>query len=569
MQFAKPTLSFDFVNSRQFDGRLTFSRTSSATRLNKFGVMETVPAGTPRIDYGYDLNSAPINLLWPSDPANSSWAFTNVSGAATRTGNRVTLGANSLDRLLRSGMGITVTAGAPLTAAVKMSGSGNVRLVGFDGAGAMVAALSVTLTGTPTTYVLPYSATAAGSSVGMGIYNNSAGTAGADVTLVVGGIFNGTLSAAQIDAAGGIPITEFAPSSEFTHGEFNCKGLLIETAATNLISYSNDFKSVGSNYARIDVSTSATELAPDGSAAKLVYEVKSGSRYVGKTYASSSGAYCASVFVKPCGRRYLQLYIADNVSGYVSTTFDTLNGTFAGTLAVNGGFTTPYRGIQKYPNGWYRVFVAGTQGAGTVIGVTATFSNVEGVTGDGKSGFYMFGMQLEAGTMPTSYIPTTSAQVTRADDYCYSLNVAWGNNAEWVLVTEFNAPNTLYGKARVISGLGNNQNTQDRSLSYVNLSGGVVTQNFASNASYGSSTLQLSVKNNSSKFAYAAKPYDFAFVANGETPTLSQMATLSAKTAIGVGRGATYNGEQLNGHIRSIRYFPVRLTNAELQSLTV
>lgn len=47
----------------------------------------------------------------------------------------------------------------------------------------------------------------------MGIYNNAAGTAGASFTVHEAGVFNGTVTAQQILAAGGIPLTTTAPAS--------------------------------------------------------------------------------------------------------------------------------------------------------------------------------------------------------------------------------------------------------------------------------------------------------------------------------------------------------------------
>lgn len=47
----RPSLLLDFANSRQVDPRITFSRASTATRWNASGVLETVPAGVPRIDH--------------------------------------------------------------------------------------------------------------------------------------------------------------------------------------------------------------------------------------------------------------------------------------------------------------------------------------------------------------------------------------------------------------------------------------------------------------------------------------------------------------------------------------
>lgn len=48
---ARPSLFLDFANSRQVDPRIEFSRATTATRTNAKGVIETVAANVPRIDY--------------------------------------------------------------------------------------------------------------------------------------------------------------------------------------------------------------------------------------------------------------------------------------------------------------------------------------------------------------------------------------------------------------------------------------------------------------------------------------------------------------------------------------
>ena len=47
----RPTLNLDFVNSDMVDPRVTFTRTSTATYHDAKGVLQTVPANVPRIDY--------------------------------------------------------------------------------------------------------------------------------------------------------------------------------------------------------------------------------------------------------------------------------------------------------------------------------------------------------------------------------------------------------------------------------------------------------------------------------------------------------------------------------------
>jgi hypothetical protein len=59
----RPSLNLNFAGSRTLDPRITFSRTSSATRVNGQGLIEVVPANTPRFDHSYDPVSGTVKSL--------------------------------------------------------------------------------------------------------------------------------------------------------------------------------------------------------------------------------------------------------------------------------------------------------------------------------------------------------------------------------------------------------------------------------------------------------------------------------------------------------------------------
>lgn len=125
--------------------------------------------------------SARYNLLIKSEVTDvAPWVFSNPSTTATRVGNAYTFGANANDRITQTTA--TVTAFRH-TASVTLSGSGNVRLVAYDGAAAGGVPLDIALTATPTTYSLSRVFASAGATGGLGILNNSGGIAGASFTI--------------------------------------------------------------------------------------------------------------------------------------------------------------------------------------------------------------------------------------------------------------------------------------------------------------------------------------------------------------------------------------------------
>jgi hypothetical protein len=58
-----PSLSLNFARSKTLDPRITFTRTSSATRVNETGLVEVVPANSPRFDHSYDPVSGTVRSL--------------------------------------------------------------------------------------------------------------------------------------------------------------------------------------------------------------------------------------------------------------------------------------------------------------------------------------------------------------------------------------------------------------------------------------------------------------------------------------------------------------------------
>jgi len=58
-----PSLSLNFARSKTLDPRITFTRTSTATRVNGQGLIEVVGANTPRFDHSYDPVSGTVKSL--------------------------------------------------------------------------------------------------------------------------------------------------------------------------------------------------------------------------------------------------------------------------------------------------------------------------------------------------------------------------------------------------------------------------------------------------------------------------------------------------------------------------
>jgi hypothetical protein len=172
----------------------------------------------------------------------------------------------------------------------------------------------------------------------------------------------------------------------------------------NLLTYSEQFdnaawtklqSSVTANSATApDGTTTADSLIEDSSTnTHLVLQIPSG--------VSANTVFTMSVYVKPNGRNWIRL-VENNGSG-IAAYFDIQNGALGTVL---GGTTA----ISSVGNGWYRCSIRGTTGAAqTSINFNIRLANANGgesYTGNGTSGVFIWGAQVELGTS-TDYQPIT------------------------------------------------------------------------------------------------------------------------------------------------------------------
>ncbi|MHB0819836.1 phage head spike fiber domain-containing protein [Stutzerimonas stutzeri] len=343
-----------------------------------------------------------------------------------------------------------------------------------------------------------------------------------------------------------------------------CLGLLIEEKRTNLLLRSSEFDAANWSSAAVSVAGNVA-TGPDGTltADKLIPNTINTNHYTSQVGALADNTTATfSIFAKVAGYSQVRVNIRDKAGAFRSFIVSLVDGGIV--VAPPPTLTVSVSGVS---DGWFRVSCTLNFGSGATTPAVYVYPAANGTdffAGDGTSGIYIWGAQLEVGAFPTSYIPTTTAQVTRAADVASVNELSpWFNASE----------GTLYfkGNSRFFSGAGQTSVWLNQGgYSGVRLYRQSSTKlGMVLNTLDGNAPITLNVDSNLGEFAHAAtySSNGISTSANGGTPTVVQAhRTGFAPTSLRIG---SYNpGNYFNGHIESIRYFPRALSNTELQRIT-
>jgi hypothetical protein len=353
------------------------------------------------------------------------------------------------------------------------------------------------------------------------------------------------------------------PRIDYTNG--SCPSLLVEPQRTNLLTYSEDFSNAV--YTKIETTINTnTSISPSGiQNADSILEVASNESHQNwqRVSMTSGQSYTQSCYFKANGRNRVIMQIFDNATQYANAIFDLSSG------VVVGSFGTAT--IQNMSNGWYRCKITGTSpatGLGyCVIGLCentySTPSIVPTYLGDITKGVYAWGFQVEAGSYPTSYIPTVASTVTRNADVISKTGIS-----SLIGQTE----GTLFFDLKTIA------NNEFKRLA---ISGGSFlnsiffdfdnTNNLYVKVFNGGSpvaTLLASGVNiaNRNKIAIAYKNSDFSFYVNGSQ--VASQASGAVPSGLSVFEFSLGGNEKFEGNINTSALWKERLTNTELAQLT-
>ena len=368
--------------------------------------------------------------------------------------------------------------------------------------------------------------------------------------------FSRGTGATRVNASGFIEVVgNTTPRFDYDPVTLAPRGLLIEEARTNLLTYSEQFDNAAWTKTRSTV-TANTSASPDGTtnADTLVEDTTAAATHpISAAVTLTAAAHAYSIYLKANGRSWAQLNLLSTANAFANFNLST------GAIGVVGAAATA--SIQNAGNGWYRCTIVATTAAGanTAAVYPASADNVISFTGSGAAALFLYGAQLEAGAFATSYIPTVASTVSRSADVATMTGTnfsSWFNASAGTFVTSADAIAT--GANRVIVGGG--------ALGYPNyirtIQTGAVFD--ATNVVASANVITEAAFKLSTTYESGALN---ACLNGGTVATGAYNGNFASLASISLGNSGT-STLFLNGHIRAIAYYNTRLPNTQLQTLT-
>jgi hypothetical protein len=344
-------------------------------------------------------------------------------------------------------------------------------------------------------------------------------------------------------------------------------GLLIEESRTNFLPYSENF--VG-NYTLTNVTLNANStISPSGDldATTVTATLNTATGVEYSQSFSNLVNYTISLFVKrKSGSNTFQIRSAGGATSRIQATFSLENET---SSYLNQATSSS---IISYPNGWFKCSVSGpiSSDENRIIFLNGMTLNEE---------FYIWGSQLELGSFPTSYIPTSGSAVTREPDITKITGTnfsSWYNQNEGTIVYEsalthfprnlayrrlFSINAGTGSQDNVIHAIAVESNTTVLSAIWNN-SSPQYTQYSRGLSNYVANDLKFTIgyKDNDVR-SYIESAGFLDAVADNNVTIPKSMVRFDIGHVLDVSHPAKL-------HVKQIRYYPERLTNDQLQELT-
>lgn len=356
---------------------------------------------------------------------------------------------------------------------------------------------------------------------------------------------------------------------------YSLKGLLSENTRTNKILYSEDLTNAAWVKSNVTITSNVGSIvAPDGltNADKIVEDSTANSIHriaESVTKPASAGSWIFSIYLKAAEKNKVSLQLANGAeSGAVTATFDLSNGIISSGPTASGtgySFQANLSSITPVGNGWYRCALSVSADADVTIkpiiqlldstGTATTYS------GDGTSGLYAWGAQLENAAFYASYIATTSAPVSRGvDGLTYPFSIISNNNGSVQATVQLVGPTGIGSTSYFIASDANSRYAYLTANQISNITimdgGGTV---IATSGGASASKAQVRFTNRWSTTNIYAQWEDVAI----KTPSVRTNAFTSSNGLVGIGNFQTGGSNPL-ANIRDVHFWNRTLGDAEV-----
>jgi|14_taG_2_1085336.scaffolds.fasta_scaffold00169_35 hypothetical protein len=406
--FENPTLDLDPATPSTLDV-ITATRSSVATRTLPDGTIALAEQDTVRVDYtqGEQLTPTKFQRFVNTEFDQAYWSFSSQMGNPVynydtapngeQEATRIVSNGGSYPQIVETIEGLTI--GQQYTASfyVKSDGTSQIQqtthFTGLSG--------GIGFTPTDNWERASYTITATATTHSFVIFTNGSSTPASSYLIWGPQLEEGTTASDFVENTTGSP--KFISSAVYSD---RVPMVLIEPSATNLVDYSEDFSDSYWTKSGSSVVSGQTSPSGDTSAYKLVEDTNNGEHKVstGIIFVSAGNTDTYSVFVKRAGRTKVAIREEQHGGKYVS--FNLLSK----TVISNTGLTA---NIIDLSDDWLRIDYSQNSGGGlekfSLFLLDDTYTSgsptAHSYTGDGTSGVYIWGAQVEAGSVATSYIP--------------------------------------------------------------------------------------------------------------------------------------------------------------------
>ena len=615
----RPSLLLDFSNQTVLDPRVTFARTTTALYYdNKSAAL----AEQNLLLYSNTFTNAAWTsgisglgtpVVGATDPAGgaTAYTFTATAGSSIHYVYGVASGTPPIGSTftfscyLQAGAGVGSTTYATLSFANQSSGYYSTATFNLSGAGSVTqSGVSNVTAGTPTITQIGSTAwyrcsvtcifttsfgiapliqmnnaatfplngngaqaawTAAGTETllvyGAQLEQRSAPTVYTATTATAVNTYTPTLQTAAINA----PRFDYDPVTRTS------LGLFTEQASTNLALYSSDYTNAVWGKTACTI-TATADISPDGTqnASLMVLSSGTNGKSLNQNITFTAGTSTLSFYLKYYGFRYVQIWTANNGNFYCN--FDLISGQ-AGTPTGTGAIAN----IIAAGNGWYRCSITFTSIAATsgvqVVGSNSLTANASvTVTGDGFDGYLVWGAQVELAPSATSYIATVASAQTRTVDAASMTGTnftSWYNYSGGTVYVEAATGNPT--NATLPTSIQIGDGTAANSIAIFFTASAI--RNYARSNNVVLQTSDVALPSATVANTFYKTAWYFSGAGNGVS-SVGQTAT-TASTAINVPAvnqlnlsGSIGQSNILNGRIKKFAYYPLPLTNTQIQSLS-